>query len=131
MVSLSNIQTVAQMTEFNPEEFANTFKHHTASVNGVQLHYVMGGKGDPIVLLHGWPQTWYEWRKIIPALAENYTVIAPDMRGLGDSSKPDGGYDKRTVAEDIYQLTKSLGFHQINIKYPELQRICFFIEEGK
>lgn len=103
------------MTEFNPEEFANTFKHYTASVNGVQLHYVMGGKGAPVVLLHGWPQTWYEWRKIMPVLAENYTVIAPDMRGLGDSSKPDSGYDKRTVAEDIYQLTKSLGFKQINL----------------
>lgn len=103
------------MMEFNPEEFANTFKHYTAFVNGVQLHYVMGGKGAPVVLLHGWPQTWYEWRKIMPALAENYTVIAPDMRGLGDSSKPDDGYDKRTVAEDIYQLTKSLGFKQINL----------------
>ena len=65
-----------------------TFSHHTASVNGVQLHYVMGGKGNPVVLLHGWPETWYEWRHVMPALAKNYTVIAPDLRGLGDSSKP-------------------------------------------
>jgi pimeloyl-ACP methyl ester carboxylesterase len=89
------------------------FAHHTAKVNDILLHYVMAGRGDPVVLLHGWPQTWYEWRKIIPALAERYTVIAPDMRGLGDSSKPAGGYDKRTVAHDIYQLVRQLGFERI------------------
>jgi pimeloyl-ACP methyl ester carboxylesterase len=61
-----------------------TFSHHTASVNGIQLHYIIGGHGDPVVLLHGWPETWYEWHKVIPALAKNYTVIAPDLRGLGD-----------------------------------------------
>ena len=55
---------------------------------------------DPVVLLHGWPETWYEWRNIIPELiANNYTVIAPDMRGLGDSEKPQKGYDTKTVAE--------------------------------
>ena len=63
-----------------------TFSHHMTSVNGIQLHYVIGGQGDPIVLLHGWPQTWYEWHHIMPALAKNYTVIVPDLRGLGDSS---------------------------------------------
>jgi pimeloyl-ACP methyl ester carboxylesterase len=89
------------------------FEHHTARVNDVTLHYVICGQGDPVVLLHGWPQTWYEWRKIMPALAERYTVIAPDMRGLGDSSKPAGGYDKRTIAADIYQLVRQLGFEGI------------------
>jgi pimeloyl-ACP methyl ester carboxylesterase len=89
------------------------FEHHTARVNDVTLHYVICGQGEPVVLLHGWPQTWYEWRKIMPALAERYTVIAPDLRGLGDSSKPAGGYDKRTVAEDIYQLVRRLGFERI------------------
>lgn len=88
-------------------------EHHTAKTNGVRLHYVRAGQGDPVVLLHGWPQTWYQWRKIIPALAQRYTVIAPDMRGLGDSSKPATGYDKRTVAEDIYQLVRQLGFERI------------------
>jgi pimeloyl-ACP methyl ester carboxylesterase len=90
-----------------------TFTHHTATVNGIQLHYVMGGKGDPIVLLHGWPETWYEWRHVMPALAKNYTVIAPDLRGLGDSSKPPTGYDGKTVAEDIHQLVGKLGFKTI------------------
>lgn len=90
-----------------------TFSHHRASVNGIQLHYVIGGQGEPIVLLHGWPQTWYEWRHIMPTLAENYTVIVPDLRGLGDSSKPVTGYDGKTTAEDIYQLVSQLGFNKI------------------
>ncbi len=64
--------------------------------------------------MHGWPETWYEWRHIIPQLiANNYTVIAPDMRGLGDSEKPQTGYDTKTVAEDIYQLVKKLGYSKI------------------
>ena len=65
--------------------------HYKTVVNGIELHYVIAGegKGYPIVLLHGWPQTWYEWRHIIPELvANNYSVIAPDLRGLGDSEKP-------------------------------------------
>lgn len=90
-----------------------SFQHHTAKVNDLLLHYVISGQGDPVVLLHGWPQTWYEWRKIIPTLAERYTVIAPDMRGLGDSAKPAAGYDKRTIAEDIYQLVHQLGFERV------------------
>jgi pimeloyl-ACP methyl ester carboxylesterase len=86
-----------------------TFSHHTASVNGIQMHYVIGGQGDPVVLLHGWPQTWYKWRHVMPALAQNYTVVAPDLRGLGDSSKPVSGYDGNTTAEDIYRLLTQLG----------------------
>src|SRR5919198_5997232 len=90
-----------------------TFSHHTASVNGIQIHYVIGGHGDPVVLLHGWPETWYGWHKVMPALAKNYTVIAPDLRGLGDSSKPPTGYDGKTWAEDIHQLVGKLGFKTI------------------
>ena len=90
-----------------------TFSHHMASVNGIQIHYVIGGQGDPIVLLHGWPETWYAWRHVMPDLAKNYTVIAPDLRGLGDSSKPPTGYDGKTVAEDIHQLVTQLGFKTI------------------
>src|SRR5690242_17398257 len=90
-----------------------TFSHHMAPVNGIQMHYVIGGHGDPVVLLHGWPQTWYAWHNVMPALAKNYTVIAPDLRGLGDSSKPSSGYDAKTTAEDIYQLVSQLGFNKI------------------
>ena len=81
-----------------------TFSHHTATVNGTQIHYVIGGHGDPIVLLHGWPETWYSWHLVMPALAKNYTVIAPDLPGLGDSSKPLTGYDGKTIAA-IYTST--------------------------
>ena len=102
------------LTEGNSFEIDNvTFSHHMATVNGIQLHYVMGGKGDPVVLLHGWPETWYAWHKVMPALAKNYTVIAPDLRGLGDSSKPLTGYDGKTLAEDIHQLVTQLGFKSI------------------
>jgi pimeloyl-ACP methyl ester carboxylesterase len=90
------------------------YTHHKIMVNGFNMHYVIGGKGDPVVLLHGWPETWYEWRHIIPELIDNnYTVIAPDMRGIGDSEKPQTGYDKKTIAEDIYQLVKKLGYSKI------------------
>jgi pimeloyl-ACP methyl ester carboxylesterase len=92
------------------------YTHNKTLVNGVLIHYVIGGKGDPIVLLHGWPETWYEWRNIIPELiSNNYTAIAPDLRGLGDSEKPQTGYDTKTVAEDVYQLVKQLGFNKIYI----------------
>lgn len=91
------------------------FQHHTIALDDVRLHYVVAGRGEPVVLLHGWPQTWFEWRRIIPALAAKYTVITPDLRGLGDSSKPIGGYDKRTVAGDVYQLVHKLGFEHINL----------------
>ena len=78
--------------------------HGYADLGDVLLHYVTAGEGFPVVLLHGWPQTWWEWRHVIPRLAERYKVIAPDLRGLGDSSRPLAGYDKRTVANDVWRL---------------------------
>lgn len=68
------------------------------------MHYVTAGHGDPVVLLHGWPQTWYEWRDVIELLAPRYSLIVPDLRGLGDTSRPPGGYDTRTLATDVWQL---------------------------
>jgi pimeloyl-ACP methyl ester carboxylesterase len=82
--------------------------HHDADLGDLMLHYVTAGKGDPVVLLHGIPQTSHEWRYVIPHLAERYSVIAPDLRGLGDSSRPAGGYDKKTMAEDVWRLLKHL-----------------------
>ncbi len=99
----------------NEKDFDSLFSHHYVEVNGIRLHYVSGGAGDAVGLVHGWPHTWYEWRKIMPILAQRYTVIAPDLRGLGDSSKSDSGYDKRTVAADIHQLVNQLGFSKINL----------------
>jgi pimeloyl-ACP methyl ester carboxylesterase len=78
--------------------------HDYATLSEVTLHYVTAGAGDPVVLLHGWPQTWFMWRKIIPGLAERYRVIAPDLRGLGDSTRPAEGYDKARVAADLREL---------------------------
>ncbi len=78
--------------------------HHYYDTGEVVLHYVRAGKGEPVLLLHGWPQSWYCWHKIMPSLAERYSVIAPDLRGLGDSSRPLDGYDKATIAEDVRQL---------------------------
>lgn len=86
-----------------------------ATVNGVRLHYVIAGSGDPVLLLHGWPETWYAWRKVIPVLAARFTVVAPDMRGYGDSERPVGGYDKVTVATDLHELMRSLGFARIHL----------------
>lgn len=112
-ISLAFISPVTAQNIVDNSEKIN-YTHHKTTVNGILIHYVIGGEGDPVVLLHGWPETWYEWRNIIPELiANNYTVIAPDMRGLGDSEKPQKGYDTKTVAEDIYQLVKKLGFSKI------------------
>ena len=83
---------------------ATDLVHRFADLGEVLLHYVTAGDGPPVVLLHGWPQTWYEWRHVMPALARHYTVIAPDLRGLGDSSRPQQGYDKQTIADDIWRL---------------------------
>jgi pimeloyl-ACP methyl ester carboxylesterase len=77
---------------------------HYADLPDVTLHYLTAGTGEPVVLLHGVPQSSYEWRRLIPLLADRYAVVAPDLRGLGDSSRPAGGYDKKTVAGDIWDL---------------------------
>lgn len=92
-----------------------TWTHHQRMVNDFRMHYVQAGSGYPLVLLHGWPQSWYEWRKVIPSLAERFTVIAPDLRGLGDSGKPMTGYDKRTLASDVRELVSQLGFDRIGV----------------
>jgi pimeloyl-ACP methyl ester carboxylesterase len=91
------------------------FTNHYAQVNGIRLHYVRGGEGDPLVLLPGWPRTWLQFHKIMPALAERYTVIAVDLRGMGESDKPESGYDKKTMAHDIYELIRSLGYDDAHI----------------
>jgi pimeloyl-ACP methyl ester carboxylesterase len=90
-------------------------EHRTARVNGIRLHYVADGEGPPVILLHGWPQTWYAWRKLLPVLARRYTVIAPDLRGYGDSDKPAAGYDKRTMAADIHELVRALGYSRVRL----------------
>ena len=82
-------------------------EHHYFDLADSRVHYLSAGQGAPLVLLHGWPQTCFAWRKIVPALAKRFHVIAPDLRGLGDSSRPQDGFDKQTVARDIAQLLHS------------------------
>ena len=91
------------------------FKHQTKTVNGVNIHYVIGGKGEPLVLLHGFGQNWYMWNRLLPELSKHFTVIAPDLRGVGESDKPETGYDKKTMATDMHELVKQLGYDKINL----------------
>ncbi len=91
------------------------FRNATAHVNGTTLHYVIGGKGRPLVLLPGWPQTWWAYHKIMPDLSKHYQVIAVDLRGMGSSAKPTGGYDKKNMAKDIHELLLSLGHGRASI----------------
>ena len=83
-----------------PEGFADTFTSQFVRAGDVRLHAVIGGSGPPLLLIHGWPQTWYAWRMLMPALARDFTVIAVDQRGIGLSDKPAGGYDTGTLAAD-------------------------------
>lgn len=96
---------------------AAAIQDHTATVNGVTLHYLQAGQGSesPVVLLHGYAETSRMWRPLMPKLADRHVVIAPDLRGAGTSSKPDGGYDKKTMAQDIHALVQSLGYKKIRI----------------
>lgn len=91
------------------------FKHATAKVNGVDIHYVIGGTGEPIVLLHGFGQNWYMWNRLLPEFSKHFTVIAPDLPGLAESGKPDSGYDKKTMATYIHGVVKQLGYDHINL----------------
>jgi pimeloyl-ACP methyl ester carboxylesterase len=92
-----------------------TLAHDSMYFDDLKMHYVRAGAGDPVVLLHGWPQTWYAWRKVIPLLAADFDVIVPDLRGCGDTSKPSGGYDKKSVAHDVHRLVEALGHSSVNV----------------
>jgi len=91
------------------------FVDRFAEVNGVRLHYRIAGTGSPVVLLHGYAQTSHMWHPIVPSLAPRHTVIAPDLRGAGESDRPESGYDKKTLAQDIRALTAALGFDRVTI----------------
>jgi pimeloyl-ACP methyl ester carboxylesterase len=95
--------------------FAQAPQSKFAEVNGVRLHYLVAGKGDPVVLLHGFAQTSHMWRPLIAKLSAKHTVIAPDLRGFGQSSTPDGGYTKKAMAQDIHALVKSLKYDRIRL----------------
>jgi len=94
---------------------ADAIMSHTAKVNGIRLHYLMAGHGPTVILLHGYTQTSHMWKPIIPVLAEKFTVIAPDLPGIGDSDIPANGIDMKTAAINIHELAKTLGVKKASV----------------
>lgn len=106
---------ILSLTTFNPVQSQTRIENRFAAVNGVRLHYLTAGKGEPVILLHGFAQTSHMWRPLIVELAKTRMVIAPDLRGFGSSSKPVSGYDKKTMAQDIHGLATSLGIKRASV----------------
>jgi pimeloyl-ACP methyl ester carboxylesterase len=98
-----------------PAGFTDTFASRYVDTGELPLHAVIGGEGPPFLLVHGWPQTWYAWRLVMPALAEHFEVIAVDQRGIGLSDKPRDGYDVGTLASDLVALMDILGHGEFAI----------------
>jgi pimeloyl-ACP methyl ester carboxylesterase len=94
-----------------PEGFTDTFTSRYVDTGQLRLHAVTGGEGPPLLLVHGWPQTWYQFRLVMPTLARDFQVVAVDQRGIGLSDKPEDGYDTGTLAGDLVALMDILG-HQ-------------------
>lgn len=108
-----SIPAIAQT--INPATPPKGFVHKYATVNGIKIHYVTGGKGEPLLLIHGFGQNWFMWNRIMPELSRHFTIIAPDLPGVGESGKPKDGYDKKTMARDIHELMRQLGYTNINL----------------
>ncbi|MFH8977095.1 alpha/beta fold hydrolase [Streptomyces sp. NPDC017890] len=105
----------ASVTSTDPA-FTGAFQHEFATVDGIRMHYVKGGAGSPVILLHGWPQTWYSWWPVMPELAEHHTVYALDLPGLGDSTGSPTGYDKATLARYVHGLVaEELGIRNAQV----------------
>ncbi|MFZ3360416.1 MAG: alpha/beta hydrolase [Xanthobacteraceae bacterium] len=94
---------------------APTVRSHFAKLDGVRLHYLAAGEGEPVILLHGYAQNSHMWLPLIPRLAATNAVIAPDLRGFGQSSRPPQGYDKKTMAQDIHALAVKLGLKRVRV----------------
>ena len=89
--------------------------HRQVDVGGLSLHVAEAGSGPPVLLLHGWPQHWYAWRRVAPALASEHTVICPDLRGFGWSDAPAQGYEKATLALDVLALLDALELERVDL----------------
>ncbi|MCF2501209.1 alpha/beta fold hydrolase [Dyadobacter chenhuakuii] len=110
--------TVISPHQYTEEELIKHFPgftHQHANVNGVELHYVDGGSGTPLICLPGWPQTWFSYHALAQSLAENFRVIIVDIRGMGSSERPAAGYDKKNMATDILELVKQLGLTKVHL----------------
>lgn len=106
---------MAQTNTTKPVQAPANFTHKTANTNGIDIHYVIGGEGEPLMLIHGFGENWHTWNRLLPELSKYFTVIATDLPGVGESDKPDGGYDKKTLAGHLHELANQLGYEQINI----------------
>jgi len=117
----SRSQSAARVIESppssRPEPGLDGFEHRFATIGGVRLHYVTGGKpdGEVLVLLAGFPESWFAWRKIMPMLSTTYRIIAPDLPGQGDSDRPMGGYDTQTLATTVHGLLEQLGIGRYSL----------------
>jgi pimeloyl-ACP methyl ester carboxylesterase len=105
---------VAATAPHEADAFSQTFRHQKVTVDGVSIHFVIGGSGPPILLLHGWPGTWLYWRRLMPTLAEHYTVIAVDMPGFGDS-QPAADARKVTVSALLRRLMDQIGHSRVSL----------------
>jgi pimeloyl-ACP methyl ester carboxylesterase len=108
-------QVTAPAAATQIEQLPAGFTGKSATVNGVRIHYKIGGQGPAVVLLHGYAETSHMWLPLMPLLAKSHTVIAPDLRGAGNSERPQGGYDKKTMAKDIRELVHQLGYKQVSL----------------
>jgi pimeloyl-ACP methyl ester carboxylesterase len=94
----------------------NTYQSQTANLGAVKIHYLKTGSGNKtLVFIHGFGDTSHMWIPLFDEFGKDYTIIAPDMRGLGESSRPATGYNKKTIAADIHELVKSLGYQKIDL----------------
>ncbi|PYE24324.1 microsomal epoxide hydrolase [Paraburkholderia silvatlantica] len=100
-----------------PDSILPGFEHRFATIEGTRLHYVIGGNkdGETVVLLAGYPESWFAWRKVMPLLAERYRVIVPDLPGQGDSDRPQGGYDTQSLATSLHALLEKLEAHRYHL----------------
>jgi pimeloyl-ACP methyl ester carboxylesterase len=98
-----------------PHGFTDTFTSRYVDAGEVRLHAVIGGDGPPLLLIHGWPGSWYYWRLVMPALARDFEVFAVDQRGIGLSDKPEDGYDAGTLADDLVALMSTLGHERFAV----------------
>jgi microsomal epoxide hydrolase len=119
---MSTLSTVsARIVDRGPASLADPalpgFAHRFATIDGTRLHYVEGGNpdGETVVLLAGYPESWFAWRKVMPRLGERYRVIAPDLPGQGDSDRPAGGYDTQSLATALHALLRQLGAQRYHL----------------
>jgi pimeloyl-ACP methyl ester carboxylesterase len=114
-LTIRALATVAMLAAWPALAGAQAIQSNSFGIGSLKFRYLVAGQGDPVILLHGFAQTSHMWRPLMNELGKTRTVIAPDLRGFGESSKPEEGYDKKTMAQDIHDLVDQLGLKRIRI----------------